>query len=64
MRATTSSGESALESTSIASSALRSGAAARVESRVSRATMSAFVWAAVLLTLGDGISIVVKYFWN
>jgi len=25
---------------------------------------SAFVWAAVLLTLGDGISTVVKYFWN
>jgi membrane protein DedA with SNARE-associated domain len=25
---------------------------------------SAFVWAAVLLTLGDGISAVVKYFWN
>ena len=25
---------------------------------------SALVWAAVLLTLGDGISTVVKYFWN
>ena len=25
---------------------------------------SAFVWAAVLLTLGDGISTVLKYFWN
>jgi membrane protein DedA with SNARE-associated domain len=25
---------------------------------------SAFVWAAVLLTLGDGISTVVKYFWG
>jgi len=25
---------------------------------------SAFVWAAVLLTLGDGISTVMKYFWN
>ena len=25
---------------------------------------SAFVWAAVLLTLGDGISTVVKHFWN
>jgi membrane protein DedA with SNARE-associated domain len=25
---------------------------------------SAFVWAAVLLTIGDGISTVVKYFWN
>jgi membrane protein DedA with SNARE-associated domain len=25
---------------------------------------SAFVWAAVLLTLGDGISTVAKYFWN
>src|SRR5665647_1800118 len=25
---------------------------------------SAFVWAAVLLTLGDGISTVVKYFWH
>lgn len=25
---------------------------------------SAFVWAAVLLTLGDGISIVFKYFWG
>jgi membrane protein DedA with SNARE-associated domain len=25
---------------------------------------SAFVWAAVLLTLGDGISVVFKYFWS
>jgi membrane protein DedA with SNARE-associated domain len=25
---------------------------------------SAFVWAAVLLTLGDGISVVFKYFWG
>ena len=46
MRATTASADSALESISIASSALRSGAAARVESRVSRATISALVCAA------------------
>ena len=26
--------------------------------------ISAFVWAAVLLTLGDGISTVLKYFWH
>jgi membrane protein DedA with SNARE-associated domain len=26
--------------------------------------ISAFVWAAVLLTLGDGISTIVKYFWR
>jgi membrane protein DedA with SNARE-associated domain len=26
--------------------------------------LSAFVWAAVLLTIGDGISVIVQYFWK